>query len=692
MREDHKTTNQLVSQAIQCWIDLTGYSREQRVHRIGREVFGGLGSLDIKRHTEELCASRELDPTGLTTFMMLRGLVEHCLRNENFSAHDLILAPERVEGRLVPMRAVRDLLEHEDVVAIVDSFSDKLREAAKHYGWVGPRAQKPDVDTAQHNSLEALLADKFDLAYLRRDALRSLDTLEAHQFTQGAGDPDPPGIGPHVWEFWNMNSVLRAMRAQRVPGVNVVLLRDPEEALRSTFVVAFRNGDNITVLTDRTESPHPLAKYMSRRPDRDLSERAARHWFPYHLLDLKVTEDQKGLYASARTGLVPANAEGVKLAPITELGASCFVWLVLLADLVRERYWKANHHVPELSYTGEMVRVPEALVGSTSALVASGNYTPLDLPPVTSDDLTPEVLVADGGRAPTGIHRWLTERYVDQVPETALSPVGEAEAKLLGAGVPKPRRDSFLMRHEERKPVLRALEPTSFGTAESIRKDRTWLARYNQAKYVNALAREEFDREREAVVAAYKELVLKNADLVLRAAAEGTLTLPSARDKGGFDEALTRGPLEALAWSVGSGWYDAFDKSDAVASGTYVHGLIVSEKHDGDVILGEWVGGKWRCHDRPDTVASVFTIVVPTCPEALAVLAGVPVEELPWPLRHWYRDEPDTGNSILDRVDPEEWVVEDPWRKLKLRVGVTSCRGAVNERRKKMGLSRRDWP
>jgi len=677
-----RSVNQLVSECIRRWIDLTG-----------KGSFGGLPGYKIKQHTEELRASRELDPTGLTTFMMLRGLVEHCLMNETFSAYNLILDPSSVEGRLAPMRAVRDLLEDEGVVASVGAFSRRIRDAAAHYGWVGPRAEHREVDTAQPASLEALLADNFDLAYLRRDALRSVETLQVHQFTQGASDPEPPKIGTHVWEFWNVNSVLRAMRAQRVGGINVVLVRDPSVALRSYFVIALRDGDNITILTDRDTEAHPLAKEMHRRPDRDLEERANRHWFPYELLDLKVTEDQRQLYAAARESLVPVDAEGVRLKPIAEIGVGSFVWLVLLADLVREKFWERGHRAPELSYTGEMVRAPEALVGSTGALALSGGYQPLDLPPVGRVDLTPEAIVATGAREPVGVHRWLTERYAAAVPESALCPVGEAEARLLSAGAPSRSRDDFLMRHEERETALRALAPTSFGTADSIRRDQVWLARYNQAMYVKALAREEFDREKDGVVAAYEVLVLANAETVLRAAAEGTLVLPAAKSDGGFDAELNREPLEALAWSVGGGWYEAFEKKPRkVASGWYVSDVCLSKEHYGDVVLGEYADYKWRCRDRPDTVATVFTLVVPTCPEALAVLAGVEVADLPWPLRHWYRDEPYTGNSILQRVDPEDWVVENPWRELNFRVGVALCRSAVNERRKVMGLPPREWP
>jgi hypothetical protein len=85
-------------------------------------------------------------------------------------------------------------------------------------------------------------------------------------------------------------------------------------------------------------------------------------------------------------------------------------------------------------------------------------------------------------------------------------------------------------------------------------------------------------------------------------------------------------------------------------------------------------------------VGTVHGLVAPTCPEGIADIAGVTVADLPIPLQHWYTDEPYTGNSILDRLDPQDWVLKNPWKDLTLRVTLTLCRTCFHKRRKALGL------
>ena len=107
MNEAPKSINDLVNEALTRWLDLTEITFDKHgnvKHRAKNSPWQNytLGSL-----TEGLNESRDLDPTGLTTFMMMRGLVEAYLRDIKFSAETLILNPASIEKQLLPMRAVR---------------------------------------------------------------------------------------------------------------------------------------------------------------------------------------------------------------------------------------------------------------------------------------------------------------------------------------------------------------------------------------------------------------------------------------------------------------------------------------------------------------------------------------------------------------------------------------------------------
>ena len=88
------------------------------------------------------------------------------------------------------------------------------------------------------------------------------------------------------------------------------------------------------------------------------------------------------------------------------------------------------------------------------------------------------------------------------------------------------------------------------------------------------------------------------------------------------------------------------------------------------------------------TPASVFGVVRPDCGLAIAELLGVAFEELPFGLQRFETFRAYSGNSILNRLDPSDWVLRNPWRNLSLSVIVALSRRAYNAERKRLGLPR----
>ncbi len=93
---------------------------------------------------------------------------------------------------------------------------------------------------------------------------------------------------------------------------------------------------------------------------------------------------------------------------------------------------------------------------------------------------------------------------------------------------------------------------------------------------------------------------------------------------------------------------------------------------------------------------TVFSSISPTCPAALALIFGVAESDLPWPLQHWFSSEPYDGNCILDRLDPIDWVLRNPWSDvhqyghLQLDLAIYLSRSGYHARRKALGLPRRE--
>ena len=672
------TINDLVNEALARWVALTGLAVND-----GQRVVAWncpWQSYDVERQTEALNESRTLDPTGLTTFMLVRGLAEAYLHDIQFNAHDLILNPGSIETQLKPMRALRDLLEEPEVVQLIASFQKQVRDGAGHYG----------VESGEPmDKIETLLGERYRLARVRRDALLSMQRLDAHQFTQGAKDDQPLKYSPEVFEFWNVNSLLAAMRGQKCGGISLCLLRDPELPLRSYFVFAVRNGGTLTVLTDKSKEPHPAYKRMARRPDRELDSRASQHWFPYQLLDLTLTAEER-VVASARTQLVPINVEAVPLTTLAKLEPEQFVWVMLVFDLIRERFWSQDVKLPKLSYTGQMIVEPQALVGVHGALVKDGLYKPLELPPLVAEDVTDKTLRPQWQHEPTHFNGWLVNRYRAQVPNEVLSPVGD-QAKLLLEGKSKEPgflptamvrptaleggfRGSHLVDRWNGKDTVKfeTMDATAFGTKKDLVKDRLWVARMNQCAVIQELANAEFVNEKDRVCDWYMAAIRKNKRKIFDACARGEWVLPTwtTRDWGGTDMSQKNAVTQ---WTSKKWW----------------GGRRRTPFHFGKAAR---FGGRdgFPCAEQPTRHASIFTEIHVSCPQAIAVVCGVDVETLPWPLQHWYDKAPYDGNPILQRLDPADWKLENPWLKIDFSVSVTHSKTAYQARREALGLARMD--
>jgi hypothetical protein len=680
---DEARVNELVNDALFAYADLAALDPKH---------------WDDERQIEELNQSREQDASGLTTFMMLRGLVDNFIRSEKFTAHHVMYERASFDQRVAQIRHVLDMVERPEVVGLIEQFQDELRRMADYY-------EVPEGEPREE--LEKWLQDKYALAYIRRNALRSIDTLHAFQFTQGQPDKGELKLHRSVYEWWNINSLIAGLATQPVPGVSLNLIRDPEEVMASYFVFAVRNGDTITVLTDRHEGPHPAYYKMSRGragAAREFEARTQRHHFPYQLMELEAVYGSSGNVrayiererAWMKGKLVPYNTAAVKLAKVGELDPDQIIWTALVLQLIGDRYGRRNLLLPELAYTGEMVAEPEVLLGPEAGLVRSGQYTHLQMEPLKPEDVTGEKLAPQWRREASGFNEWMIERYGHHVTADVLNVIGGEQRRLLSdghadeLGLAKARENFFYKHGDEKRRkemeeghALEALSPVTFGSREKLERDRQWAARVNQCKVVQHYANEEYDRVVEEVYEWCQQRIVERRQYIFEACVRGEwiVNIRKYGSRIGEDGKLKEPkPKNLVRQFVGKRWH-------------YSEG---SKK----LILGGWESSRYTCGVYPASTATIFTVIDPPTPEAIAEVLGVKPEELPWGLQHWYADEPYTGNEILERLDPSDWELRNPWmsrysgaehQPFNPRVYVMLSRTAANEIRKRLGLPVKNW-
>lgn len=614
---------------------------------------------------EMLNLASELDDTGITMFAMLRGLYDLFLKDTKFSAKYVMDEFKKFSTTITAIRELYDIVEDSQIMKHLQMFESGILRSALGYGKLGDEMP----------ALKALLDDKYDMASVRLSALRSARDLQRFQFLQGESSKEPLKVNHWIFEFWNINSLVAAMRAQRIPGVSLCLIRDPDQVMASYFVFAVANGENLTILTDREEGPHPMYWKMARRPDRDMARRWQKNYFPYHLLNLKPIEDEygnlKGYSEAERTGLVKYNLEAIKLSPLGSLPPADFMWTTLLLDRINEEFGKKQTLLPTLAYTGEMIVTPEALVGSTGTLVQQKLYRPLQLPKLHSEDVTRKTTAEQWEHDPTTFNDWAEKRYAKNVPTELLNIVGEQQRHLLAASANLVRDDGW----NKKEVQLVGFSPVTFGDAEKLHRDQLWVARYNQMQHVNQQMHDEYKANKAEVIEWWSTAIKRRKEQLVEAALRMEFAAKSVRyPSWGFEPDIK----EINILKIGL-------KSHFLDSNT--------------ARLSEWGRsfGNWACYlqlQEDDTLlkANVYALFTPDNPMALAELAGVEVAELPVWLQHWYQNEPYDGNCILDRLDPLDWVVNNPWHNLRFLVHIPFAKSNFHRARKALGLPFHRFP
>lgn len=676
---DTPTAQEFFTSARAIWTQVT---------REGKAVWPAWESKNFEKEMDE---ALEYDPSGLTAFMLLRGGAESYLKGRTFSAWEVLLNPEAVGDMLGPLKKLRDVLDSPEVVEDIAAFEQEIRRAAADFNLKVP-AEK----------IEELVGPggRLDLAYLRRAALRSDRRLQTHQFVHGKGSLSVrPRINPHVYEYWNVESLVRhAMGGE--DGVTMALVRDPADELFSYFCLLVKSGQSLTVLTDRPAVPHAQHKNMSRSRSRgrQLERRVEQNWFPYEFLDLK-RDDRGHVYSPDSRALVPYQVEAIRLAAVADLGAEEFIWFLLTAELVWRRFGAGNERLPELSYVGSAVVNPEVLVGAGSELVLSGTYTPLALAPVTVADLAPEANEDNWKRY--GVNDWMEERYGSDIPEEVLNPMGaggleKVATALLGAGGtfdrisvqhgtlhrPDHARDRWLGNAPDLTPDT--FDPLEFGPARKLDYERRWAARRNQVRVILGRAMKEFDETRAELVEWFRARVESRREWFLNAAVTGTLKLaqrvgdPYESIRVVDEEANSKQDIYTRLWSP-------------AVEGRYLGEGVSASDLAQVVVHGGCDNWRFKCSDNPAVRASARARFRFRDSEGLAAVLGLTRDELPWQLKHWRVEKPYAGNCILDRIDPMDWMLEDPWTSLRCEIHVYLSRRAWAARRKNLGLPPTDW-
>ncbi|WP_240416688.1 hypothetical protein [Paenibacillus periandrae] len=653
-----------IVRALELWVELTNVDPNAKHMRIR--------DFDLQQANKNLTESLLLDPSKITTVMLLDYFVRDYLNQRTFTVQSILDDYSVLVDYLAKCKEILSILEDEEVIEAKETFRNSVIKALQHYG-------------VTNQSVYSMANNYHELGFLRRDALRSMESLEVHQFSHGESDGDRPIYYDTVHEFWNINSLIKTMAQTKRSGISLNLIRDPFN-MASFFVFALRNGGTLSILTDKKKEPHPIAKKMHRRPDRILGDRVSQNHFPYGLMNLEFSEDGREAYIIEEESfaVAPFQAHMLPMKKLADLMPKEIIWIAMMFSRIEQRFWKENFKTLGLSYTGEMIKLPESLIVTASHLPAViDNYKVLEAPVLTKKDITYDAMKEDWGERTTQFHRWMEERYEHLIKDDYLNMLDDglkikvlsddtkeqhewikivgnnlivtelAESKVLSVyeslldDMPSWDREKIMYNSGR----VYAMDATMFGSSEELISDQRWIARYNKAKIINQAAREEYDNRREEIYQWVKDRITLNAPALFEAIAKGELLESSfmKNSSNGEDELQDRNMLRLFSRAGDTRLRNR-------ETSTYNTPIKI---HNGRERRTE----KYYCIVN-DSVASLFAKFIPETLEGLALMCGCTIEELPDLLHYWQvRDA--SGNNISSRNDPMEWVAKNPWRDLK---------------------------
>jgi len=665
--DEKSTTAEIVAEALDQWVALTGVSQDQTTFR--------MGDMDVYSMNEVMKKAMELDPEGTTTYLLLECFLRDYLERKSFTAAQIMKDYEKTSAYLQKAELLFSVVQSERALELASQFRARVTEGVRHY--------KSDRDDVME-----MINDADVLPFLRRDALHSLESLKPYQFLRGPASTGPAQVIEHIYQAWNINDLLIALRDMPVSGIAVVLLRDPAHPDRSYFSFAMRNGENVILFTDKNKPAYPgqedvLAGRGSRGTGRSYMSRAWSNHFPYQII--KTGFNEKGdVYFKPETTPVAAGKAVVPLMKMSDLPPEQVVWLTMMLSLISEKFWKQSWQAEALSYTGEMVRNKALLVtdGRGENLPMANDYAPIALDDVKVDDITREALDAQLERPTQGVHAWMEERYRDTVTHDIVNQwFTDAGTALMLPRTPEEHSPPQRRNHEVTKQVapgifavetrnslpsweqpkgykLQTFSATDFGTEEEIRNDRIWVARHNFAKQIQKAADDEHKLRAAEVAAWYNKAVEKNLPYLLQQIAEFSLKQKAGTVERG-DHFIRFAPVKDHEWR-----YDY--------------------RTDNPMGEGVWGSGKWRCV-LTDAVSTYRAMFVPRTAQDLALLCGCEIDGLPDVLQHWSKNKDYVGNHLLNRLDPMDTIVENPWKKFGAQVNVFLSKRGLAQIEKRHG-------
>lgn len=632
-----------LQEKLDLWVKITGVNPEEERTSYTISFNDDLSDYDISEMNAKIQKSLDYDATGRFAEAYLSLSFKQYLKKRKIDAYQLMIDPS-VKQYISDLEKLHHAIQEENVD--VEIMND-MKKAMDHY------------------QLESNRLDLFDVVELHTSAQNNINKLEVVQFSAGPMSNEDFKVIKDIYMYNDISGIIESAVKGFINGVSLCYIRDKEELQESYFAFVIKNGENLYIMTDRPKHKHPNQKYMRRCPGREMGNRINSAWFPYSITNI----DMSDMYNNGRYGVqekmtelsTKANNEkeentGIKIGSLSTITQDEAFWAIMMFSFIKERFYDNEYKCPQLSYVGGMVSHPALDTEKYDIAV----YNKLNS--ITLDTITdPRKSNLEYSWKSVHLYDYIVDRYFDKIPQHYYNVVGPTDTVLL-EDMQRPFSD-------QRKYL--ALAVNDYGTKENFEYRQQWIARYNLAVAISEKEKEDFDANEKRISEYLLSELNKKKEDIIKKAMKGELLSKKLVHANTFGTEFTDENVSFSKITSLDKWYDEKGTWGRISVGQKSLYCCKNE------YICNITGAK----------AGVVIKVDPKRVEDLAYLLDVTVDELPVELHHWHTADHYVGNSILDNIDPFDWVLKDSYNKKTFSYNFFLSKAAYVKLRREFGLS-----
>lgn len=598
---------------------------------------------DLHKYAELCKHTLEFDETNVSTIIYLKNSFSKYLSNHVIDFEKAITNDDSfiaLNNKIKELRNFNSIINSQQNQDIIDNYKNNLKNKLNKI---------VNIDDCLEN--ENTLAD------IIFKSLNPLSYLNINQFYKGIFSDKRPIFSQNIYEFKNINELVSTLANTNEEAlITLNLIKNDEIQYESFFTFGIKNGQNIYLLNDKNKEKNPLKKFRTRKADKSFYQKVNDSFFPYDdVFDLQ-QNTRGGLFFNNENTLsdfgLTKNFFHKIIKPIKDLNAENIIWIYLMFEYMEKTYFKNKVDLP-LNYSGALIYNKELDCKNKTAL-AIFNKNNININLVTTEDVLSDKELNIWDRKPTKKNMWIEKKFEKEIDSNNLNLIEQTnQTKFIEyKNYSKTSREILTIKEN-----FLSLKLDDFGTINEIKNHKLFIARYNKALMIKAKHIESFNSTKQQIIDWYCKKLKENKNRIYKYLAEGELNVTrnvySFNDQSSNIENILKKSLNTVDFSV-----------------NHYHGFLLNDNDN-------------KNPDNSNLLLFVFNVINS---EAISKLLNIAEKDLPDELKYFTVDEPYEGNSILEHLDPMDYVVKNLWNTLKLSVKIYLTKSEYNELRKQYKL------